>query len=106
MHRDHSDPGSGRRRGPAGPWPVPVGIFGFRQSKAKRFRHGESDVTFDDMAGLWNANRDRRGVAGFLREPERYREPGAKVPRAILLMGPSRCASTTTSTSIASPRSQ
>src|SRR6056297_3609544 len=66
----------------------PGGIFGFRQSRAKRFRHGESDITFDDVAGLDNAKRDLQEIAGSLREPTRYRALGAKVPRGILLMGP------------------
>ena len=66
----------------------PGGIFGFRQSRAKRFTHGESDITFDDVAGLDNAKRDLQEIAGFLREPKRYRSLGAKVPRGILLMGP------------------
>lgn len=64
------------------------GVFGFGKSKAKRFHKGESDVTFDNVAGLKNAKRDLREITGYLKNPERYRALGAKIPKGILLMGP------------------
>lgn len=64
------------------------GAFGFGRSRAKRFERGESDVTFDDVAGLENAKRDLREIADYLRNPEHFRKLGAKVPKGILLMGP------------------
>jgi cell division protease FtsH len=64
------------------------GIFGFSRSRARRFRETEPRVTFDDVAGLENAKRDLREITGFLKEPERYRRLGAKIPKGILLMGP------------------
>ena len=65
----------------------PGGIFGFGKSKAKRFRQGESGVTFDDVAGLDNAKRDLQEITGYLKDPERYLKLGAKVPKGILLIG-------------------
>ena len=64
------------------------GIFGFGKSKAKKYRKGPSDVTFDDVAGLENAKRDLWEVVEYLRNPRRYQKIGAKLPRGILLMGP------------------
>lgn len=64
-----------------------AGIFGFGKSKAKRFNKGTSHVTFDDVAGLENAKRDLREISGYLKDQERYRKLGAKIPRGILLMG-------------------
>ncbi|WP_295803592.1 ATP-dependent zinc metalloprotease FtsH [uncultured Microbulbifer sp.] len=64
------------------------GAFGFGQSRAKRFERGESNVTFDDVAGLANAKRDLQEIADYLRNPEHYRKLGAKIPKGILLMGP------------------
>jgi cell division protease FtsH len=64
------------------------GIFGFGKSKAKRFRKGESKVTFDDVAGLENAKQDLREITAYLRDPQRYGKLGAKIPKGILLMGP------------------
>ena len=64
------------------------GLFGFGKSKAKRFREGETQVTFADVAGLENAKKDLQEVIGYLKDPEKYRAIGAKVPRGMLLMGP------------------
>jgi len=64
------------------------GIFGFGKSKAKRFHRGESDIKFDDVAGLENAKQDLREITAYLKDPDYYRSLGAKVPRGILLMGP------------------
>ena len=64
------------------------GAFGFGRSRAKRFERGESNVTFDDVAGLANAKRDLQEIAGYLKNPEHYRKLGAKIPKGILLMGP------------------
>lgn len=66
----------------------PGGIFGFGKSRARRFRKGETNVTFDNVAGLENAKQDLQEITGYLRDPERYRKLGAKIPKGILLMGP------------------
>ncbi|MFZ9039815.1 MAG: ATP-dependent zinc metalloprotease FtsH, partial [Gammaproteobacteria bacterium] len=63
-------------------------IFDFGKSRAKRFRRSDSQLTFDDVAGLENAKRDMREIVGYLKDPERYRKLGAKIPKGILLMGP------------------
>ncbi|WP_445355938.1 ATP-dependent zinc metalloprotease FtsH [Microbulbifer sp. EKSA008] len=67
---------------------APGSPFGFARSPAKRFERSESQVTFDDVAGLANAKKDLQEVAGYLKNPEHYRKLGAKIPRGILLMGP------------------
>ncbi|WP_193165232.1 ATP-dependent zinc metalloprotease FtsH [Microbulbifer hainanensis] len=72
----------------AGGFGGPGGAFGFGRSTAKRFRRGESSVTFDDVAGLANAKRDLQEIAGYLKNPDQYRKLGAKIPKGILLMGP------------------
>jgi cell division protease FtsH len=64
------------------------GIFGFAKSKAKRFRREGPRVTFDDVAGLEHAKRDLQEITGYLKDPQRYRKLGAKIPRGVLLMGP------------------
>ena len=46
------------------------------------------DVRFDDVAGQENAKREVTELVEFLREPQRYRQLGAEVPRGVLLMGP------------------
>ncbi|WP_022949674.1 ATP-dependent zinc metalloprotease FtsH [Methylohalobius crimeensis] len=64
------------------------GVFGFGKSRARRFRKGETDLTFDDVAGLENAKLDLREIVHYLRDPDHYRKLGAKIPKGILLMGP------------------
>jgi len=64
------------------------GMFGFSKSKARRFRHGTIDITFDDVAGQENAKRDLQEVIDYLKAPERFRKIGAKIPKGILLLGP------------------
>ncbi|MCP4283845.1 MAG: ATP-dependent zinc metalloprotease FtsH, partial [Gammaproteobacteria bacterium] len=64
------------------------GLFDFGKSRAKRFRKSDSELTFDNVAGLENAKRDMREIVGYLKDPQRYRKLGAKIPRGILLMGP------------------
>jgi len=64
------------------------GLFDFGKSRAKRFRKSDSELTFDNVAGLENAKRDMREIVGYLKDPQRYRKLGAKIPKGILLMGP------------------
>ena len=65
-----------------------AGPFGFGQSKAKRFEQTRSDVDLEHVAGAENAKREVNEVIEFLKEPERFRKLGAKIPRGLLLMGP------------------
>ncbi|WP_299584489.1 ATP-dependent zinc metalloprotease FtsH [uncultured Microbulbifer sp.] len=67
---------------------TPGSPFSFARSPAKRFERSQSEITFDDVAGLANAKRDLQEIAGYLKDPEHYRNLGAKIPRGILLMGP------------------
>ncbi len=64
------------------------GVFGFGKSKARRFRKGSMETGFGDVAGLENAKRDLHEIIDFLKEPERFRKLGAKIPKGVLLMGP------------------
>jgi cell division protease FtsH len=63
-------------------------LFDFGKSRAKRFRQQDSDLSFDNVAGLENAKRDLYEIVGYLKDPQHYRKLGAKIPKGILLMGP------------------
>ena len=47
----------------------------------------ETDITFDDVAGLDEEKSELVEVVDFLKEPKRYTDMGAKIPRGILLCG-------------------
>ncbi len=63
------------------------GVFDFMQSTAKKYTKEEVSVTFDDVAGVENAKIELYEVVDFLKNPDKYKKIGAKIPRGILLMG-------------------
>ncbi|HEY1533020.1 MAG TPA: ATP-dependent metallopeptidase FtsH/Yme1/Tma family protein, partial [Polyangiaceae bacterium] len=59
------------------------------RGRTRRYeKEAQVAVKFDDVAGLQAAKRDLGEVTEFLKEPERFRRLGGKVPRGILLVGP------------------
>ncbi len=63
-----------------------LGNFG--RSKATRYEPGGEKVTFADVAGIDEAKAELSEVVDFLREPEKYRRLGARIPHGVLLAGP------------------
>ncbi|MGZ8650183.1 MAG: AAA family ATPase, partial [Solirubrobacteraceae bacterium] len=60
----------------------------FGKSTARRVSPSELDrVTFDDVAGIDEAERELAEVVDFLKRPERYHKLGARIPRGVLLYG-------------------
>jgi cell division protease FtsH len=56
---------------------------------SRRFdKEAQVAVRFDDVAGLKAPKRDLDEIVSFLREPERFRRLGGRVPRGVLLVGP------------------
>jgi cell division protease FtsH len=64
------------------------GIFSFGRSKARRHTTDQPGVTFKDVAGADEAKADLQEVVEFLRDPKKYHDLGARIPRGILLVGP------------------
>ena len=64
-------------------------IFGFGRSKAKNLNDtNRPTVTFDDVAGVDEAKQDLVEVVQFLREPEKFVQVGARIPKGVLMVGP------------------
>ncbi len=63
------------------------GVFDFMKSTAKKYEKEKVSVTFDDVAGVENAKIELYEVVDFLKNPDKYKKIGAKIPRGILLMG-------------------
>ena len=49
---------------------------------------GEKKVTFDDVAGAEEEKAELQEIVDFLRNPQKYRTIGAKIPKGVLLVGP------------------
>lgn len=64
------------------------GVFSFTKSKARLTNKEDIEVGYDDIAGLTHAKEDLSEVIDFLRNPDKYRSIGAKIPKGILLIGP------------------
>ena len=67
----------------------PGGIFGVGRAKAQLFDKEKKDkVTFQDVAGLYGAKQEVQEIVEFLKNPKKYTEIGAKIPKGALLVGP------------------
>ena len=59
----------------------------FGRSRAKRVEAETQTVTFDDVAGIEEAEDQLVEVVDFLRNPAKYAKLGARIPRGVLLSG-------------------
>jgi cell division protease FtsH len=64
-----------------------AGLTGLGRSRAKRYEASEQRTTFEDVAGIDEAEDELVEVVDFLRNPDRYRRLGAAIPKGVLLSG-------------------
>jgi cell division protease FtsH len=62
-----------------------LGAFG--RSSARRIEGAQTKVTFADVAGIDESKRELTEVVDFLKNPDRYRKLGGRIPRGVLLAG-------------------
>jgi len=60
----------------------------FGKSRARMFSGEHPTVTFEDVAGVDEAKEELKEVVEFLREPQKFIQLGARIPKGVLLVGP------------------
>lgn len=63
-------------------------IFAFSKSSVKMHDPQKEKVTFNDVAGLKEAKEELKEVIDFLKNPQKFLNLGARVPKGVLLIGP------------------
>jgi cell division protease FtsH len=62
-------------------------LSSFGRSRARRFDPAAGRVTFADVAGIDEAKAELAEIVDFLKDPEKYRRLGGRIPRGALLSG-------------------
>jgi cell division protease FtsH len=65
-----------------------AGLSGLGRSRAKRYEASEQRTTFEDVAGIDEAEEELVEIVDFLRNPTRYSRLGGAIPKGVLLSGP------------------
>jgi len=60
----------------------------FGKSKARLITKDESNVTFDDVAGVDEAKEEVKELVDFLSDPSKFTRVGGKIPKGVLMVGP------------------
>ena len=63
------------------------GMFSLGRSRAKRYSEEQPKVTFDDVAGIDEAENEIVEIVDFLKNPAKYQRLGGMMPKGVLLIG-------------------
>jgi len=64
-----------------------VQAFTFSKANIRVFANPKERITFQDVAGLKEAKEELKEIVDFLKNPQKFLEIGARIPRGLLLMG-------------------
>jgi len=59
----------------------------FGKSRARMYTGDQPSITFDDVAGVDEATEELQEIVEFLKEPEKFVQLGARIPKGVLLVG-------------------
>ncbi len=62
--------------------------LGVGKSKARLYAEGDTQTTFEDVAGVEESKAELQEVVDFLKNSSKYTRLGAKIPKGVLLIGP------------------
>ena len=62
-------------------------MMNFGKSRAKMVAPGQTSITFKDVAGLAEEKEDLEEIVDFLKDPGKYTEVGARIPKGVILVG-------------------
>jgi len=63
------------------------GLMGIGKSRARRYDQTQQKVTFDDVAGIDEAENELVEIVDFLKDPQKYSRLGGAAPKGVLLIG-------------------
>ena len=63
-------------------------VMSFGKSRAKLSTDDKKKVTFDDVAGADEEKEELEEIVEFLKQPKKFVEVGARIPKGVLLVGP------------------
>jgi cell division protease FtsH len=76
-------------------------VLSFGKARAKLHTKEQSNVTFDQVAGIDEAKEEVQELVEFLKSPMKFRRLGGRIPRGVILIGPPGCGKTLLAKAIA-----
>ena len=75
-------------RGSAGAGNAGNKMMNFGKSRARMMGPNDKKITFKEVAGLADEKEELEEIVDFLKNPKKYMELGARIPKGVLLVGP------------------